>query len=403
MKKSLLILSAVLITGTAITAQEKHDKGIFKESKNDFYEKVEKEASAFRTKEEPKKPVFKMDFSGYNVPQSVNEFKYSWHNPPINQGLTGTCWSYSTTSFFESEVYRLQKKEVRLSEIYTAYWEYVEKARRFVRERGNSVFGEGSEANAVRRIWKQYGIVPRADYTGLMAGQVHNDHGAMYEEMKNYLNSLKVNNNWNEEETVATIKSILNHYIGQPPAEITVDGVKMTPKEYLDKVLKLKLDDYVDILSLLEPGYHKKVEYKVPDNWWHDAEYYNVPLDEFMSAIKNAMKKGYTIAIGGDVSEPGYDFSAGAAVVPSFDIPSEYIDDYARQFRFTNGTTEDDHGLHMVGYTEKDGKTWFMIKDSGAGAQNAKNRGYYFYHEDYVKLKIMDFMVHKDAVSGVMK
>jgi bleomycin hydrolase len=121
-----------------------------------------------------------------------------------------------------------------------------------------------------------------------------------------------------------------------------------------------------------------------------------------MKTIRNAVRKGFTIAIGGDVSEPGYDSWAEVAVVPTFDIPSEYINEDARQFRFSNETTTDDHGIHIVGYKEQNGKDWYLIKDSGAGSRNGNNKGYYFYHEDYVKLKIMDFMVHKDAVGDLL-
>jgi bleomycin hydrolase len=144
------------------------------------------------------------------------------------------------------------------------------------------------------------------------------------------------------------------------------------------------------------------VRYPVPDNWWKSEEYYNIPLDQFMHVIKNAIRKGYTMAIGGDVSEPGYNGYKEVAVVPTFDIPAEYIDEHARQLRFSNKATTDDHGIHIVGYMEKNGKDWFLIKDSGSSSRNGANKGYYFYHEDYIKLKMMDFVVHKDAVKGIV-
>ena len=113
------------------------------------------------------------------------------------------------------------------------------------------------------------------------------------------------------------------------------------------------------------------------------------------------------MSIGGDVSEAGFLREANAAVIPSFDIPSDAIDENARQFRFSNETTTDDHGMHIVGFMEKDGVTWFLVKDSGSGSRNGgieknKNFGYYFFHEDYVKLKIMDFMVHKDMMKDLL-
>jgi bleomycin hydrolase len=329
-----------------------------------------------------------------------------WHNPPVSQGNTSTCWCFSTTSFLETEAYRLNKIQVKLSEMFTVYWEYVEKATRYIQERGNSAFEEGSEANAVTRIWKKYGIVPEESYTGLLEGRKFHNHNDMFNELKSYLNSLKASSSWDQEAAISTIKSIMNHYMGVPPSEIAVNGKKITPIQYLNEVLKINPDDYVDILSYTQEPFYKQVEYKVPDNWWHSTAYYNVPLDVYMSALKNAVRKGFTVSIGGDVSEPGIDRTTQCAVIPDFDIPSAYINDDARQFRFSNQTTTDDHGMHLVGYLEKDGKDWYLIKDSGSGSKNndpnAKEFGYYFFSEDYIKLKMMDFMVHKDAVKDLL-
>ena len=121
-----------------------------------------------------------------------------------------------------------------------------------------------------------------------------------------------------------------------------------------------------------------------------------------METIKRAIRKGYSICIGGDTSEPGYDGHAGVGVIPTFDIPSDCIDENARQFRFSNHTTTDDHGIHLVGWSVVDGKDWYLIKDSGASSRNSPHSGYYFWHEDYVKLKMMTFTVHKDLVQNLL-
>lgn len=396
MKSSISILFFTFCFSLSIIYAQDKNKGIFTEPKPGYYDEILKNINEFQNPPKEKKQYFKLDFTGMDIPKSKEEFKSFWHNDPISQGQTGTCWSFSTTSFFESEVYRLTGKEVSLSPIYTAYWEYVEKAKEFIRTRGKSLFEEGSEANAVSRIYREYGIVPANVCSGLLPGQLSHDHSKLINEMKSYLESVKTTNAWDEKEVVEVIKSILNHYLGEMPTEVVADGNKYTPKEYLNNYLKLNMDDYVDVLSYMQKPYWQQVEYEVPDNWWHNKDYFNVPLDDFMTILKNAIKNGYTLAIGGDVSEAGYDSWTKCAVVPTFDIPSEYIDENARQFRFSNQTTTDDHGIHLVGYKELDGTTWFLIKDSGAGSRNTGDKGYYFYHEDYVKLKIMDFMVHKD-------
>ena len=396
MKSFISLLAVLILISASIIKPQEKNKGVFAEPKPGFYQEIKKGIDEFNNPTKEKKKSFKLDFTGINYPQSKEEFKYFWHNDPVSQGQTGTCWSFSTTSFFESEVYRLTAKKVALSPIFTAYWEYVEKVKEFVRTRGKSIVEEGSEANAVTRIYKMYGAVPTEVCTGLLPEQKYHDHSEMVKEIQTYLQNVKTINAWNEDEVVAVTKSILNHYLGVPPTEVVVDGKKYTPKEYLTNYLSLNPDDYVDVLSYMQQPYWQQVEYEVPDNWWHNKDYYNVPLDDFMQIIKNSIKNGYTLAIGGDVSEAGYDSWTKCAVVPTFDIPSEYIDENSRQFRFSNQTTTDDHGIHLIGFEELDGKTWYLIKDSGAGAQNTGDKGYYFYNENYVKLKIMDFMVHKD-------
>ena len=404
MKRFIVLLMITPLVATALLqAQiEQRDRAVFVTPTNEFLDSLKAEAARFAAPKEAPAKVLRIDFSRVDAPKSVNDFTSAWRFPPISQGLSGMCWCFSTTSFFESEIYRLTKREIKLSELYTVYWEYVEKVKEFVRTRGTSVFGQGSEANAVPRIWRMYGIVPESAYTGLLPGQKVHDHDRLFAEMNTYLQSVKAAQAWDEETVIRTIRSILDHDIGEPPAKVTVGGKAMTPKEYLRDVVRLNPDDYVDVLSLMQQPFYQRVEYPVPDNWWHSKDYYNVPLDDFMAIVKNAIRNGYTIAIGGDVSEPGLEGHAGIAIVPTFDIPPALIDDAARQFRFSNGSTGDDHGIHLVGYTQKDGVDWYLIKDSGSGSRNNTHPGYYFYREDYVKLKMVDFMVHKDMAKSIL-
>lgn len=410
---SFLLLAALLMAfsqNTFAQSPEQKDKAVYVTDPPSYYRStILKGIESYKNKDKKEKPrrYFKVDLSGKTLPTDPQEYNQVWHTKPISQGRTGTCWCFSTTSFYESEVKRVSGKEVKLSELYTVYWEYVERARYFVQNRGKMFFGEGSETNAVARMMGKYGIVPWESYTGRKDGQDWHDHSAMYGEMKAYLNGVKERNAWNEEEVVATVRSIMDHHMGTPPTSVTVDGKTMTPQEYLKNELGLKTDEYVDFMSLMEKPYWKQVEYDVPDNWWNSEAYYNIPLGDFVSGMKASLQAGYSFAIGGDVSEAGMVTSQGVAVVPTFDIPSEYIDENARQFRFTNGSTTDDHAMHVVGFKEVDGDTWFLVKDSGSGSRNCgegcKSFGYYFFHEDFVKLKMMNFTVHKSAVKDILR
>src|SRR6056297_1428083 len=233
--KHFSLLIAIIMLANLSFAQRK-DESKFKEYEPGFYrETILKDIKAVKKKMEEKQTHkrFVMDQSELDIPNKIKYYEREWANPVISQGNAGTCWCYSTTSFIESEIKRMHDKEVKLSEPYIVYWEYVEKARRFVKERGDSRFTQGSEANAVTRNMKKYGIVPRSQYDGLLHGRKYPNHSGMYQEMNDYLQSVEENNAWNEQKVLSTIKSIMNHHIGEPPSSFSFKGTQYTPKSYL--------------------------------------------------------------------------------------------------------------------------------------------------------------------------
>lgn len=393
----------VLVLATcAVSAQERRDGVVFAPKQDAKLEEIKAEVR--KRPEAPASPRMWVDFAAIEAPKAVAEFQSLWHQPPVCQGLSGMCWCFSTTSLLESEAHRRTGRPLRFSVLHTVYWEYVEKARGFVRTRGKSTFGEGSQAAAVLRAWRAHGVVPAEAYTGLRGGARNHDHEAtVFAEIQKYLEGVKASGAWSEAAVVATVRSILDHHLGAPPETVEVEGRKLTPRQYLAEVARLNPDDYVALLSFTDRPFWTRAEYDVPDNWWHGEEYLNVPLDDFMGALKGALRRGFTVAIAGDMSEPGYSIGApGVAVVPSWDIPASAIDANARQFRYMNGSTTDDHGLHVVGWTTRGGKDWFLVKDSWSSAWNNAHPGYYVFHEDYVKLKMLSLMMHKDAVKELL-
>ena len=346
--------------------------------------------------------VLRFAMSGIARPASPAAFAQAFHFPPVAQYLTGTCWSFSTTSMYESEVYRLTGEKIKLSEIWTVYWEYVEKMRRFVRQRGDSLIAEGSEANAVPRIWRQYGIVTEEAYPGVVGSDGRHDHARLVAQLGELAAWVKAHDLWDEGRVLAMARAILDRELGPPPERLTYSGRQYTPQEFLAQVLRLNLDDYVEFMSTLSVPFFTRGEYRVPDNWWHDASYYNVPLADWYAALVGAVRGGFTVALGGDVSEPGYNGFENAAVVPTFDIPQAYIDQDARELRFASHATEDDHGIHAVGYANVAGRDWLLIKDSARSSRWGKFEGYYFYRDDYMRLKMLTFLVHRDAVRELL-
>jgi bleomycin hydrolase len=326
-----------------------------------------------------------------------------WHFPPTPQYLTGACWSFATTSFLESDIQRRTGREVKLSEMWSVYWEFVAKARGYVASRGETIFEHGSQSAAVMRVVREHGLVPRSAYEGVIAEDGRFDHSQVHEAMQEFLLWCKAKDFWDEDMVLAMIRTMLDRTMGRPPDLFEWQGEVYTPGEFRDRVCAVDADDYVELMSTLAQPMWQRGEYRVPDNWWHGKEYLNVPLDVWYAAILEAVAAGHTLAIGGDVSEPGLNGFEDMAVIPSFDIPFQHIDQDARELRFDNGSTGDDHGVHLVGHTRLDGHDWFLVKDSNRSSRQGKYEGYYMYRDDYVKLKMLTFMVHRDAVPGIVE
>lgn len=342
-----------------------------------------------------------LDFSRLDRPKSKEEFDALRHLPPKRQWWTGNCWCFAATSLMESEVLRQTGREIKLSEMHTVYWEFVAKAREFVRTKGQSPFDEGSEFGALLLQWQQHGAVPEPAYTGLLGSNTCFDQSALLSDARAYLGTVKANNHWDEAPVIAHLRTILDRHLGPPPTTLRVDGRESTPQDYARDVLRLNPGDYVEVMSFLYAPFWTQAEYKAPDNYWHSTNYYNVPLDDWYVALRQAISSGFTVALGGDTSELGYDSREEVAIVPAFDIPSLFIDQSAREFRFANGTSGDDHGVHLVGLKRIGDYDWFLVKDSSRGAQRGVP-GYLFYRDDYIRLKMLTFMVHKDGVRDLL-
>ncbi len=333
-------------------------------------------------------------------PSSPAVFQQIYHFDPTHQDATGTCWSFSATSLIESETARMTGKKIKLSEMHTVYYEYIEKARRYVQERGDSFLGEGSQINSALRIMDWYGIVPESVYPG-RSGEYH-DHSQLFEEIADYLDYVKEKNIWNEDKVLSGVKGILNYYLGEPPVQFEFAGKTWTPGDFARDFLEFRVDDYVDLMSTMQYPFNSYAVFDVPDNWWKDSSYYNIPLETWMNVLKHAVTNGYSVAIGGDISEPSLYEEKDMAVVAPVDIPPKLIDQEAREYRIYNGCTTDDHGIHIVGYTRHAGWDWYLIKDSSSDGRAGEFFGYLFYREDFIKLKMLGYTVHRDAVEKIL-
>ncbi len=335
-------------------------------------------------------------------PSSIEQFKIIPHLPPVPQYNTGTCWSFAGTSFIESEVLRQTGKRIKLSEMATVYHEYLAKGEGYIAERSASAFAQGSQVNAVFRAVTQFGAVPRSAYAGVMAKDGRHNHEQLIFELRGLLDQAKANDLWNIETTRQLFGAVLDKYLGPRPQTFEFEGAQTDPKRFATEVLNINPEVYVDFMSTLSQPFYQQGEFEVPDNWWHADTYHNVPLNEFYEALKSALENGFSVTVAIDVSEPGKDGANDVKFIAPYDIPGSAIDQLAREYRIVNHSTTDDHAVHLVGVTRFADRDWFLAKDSGRSSRRGKLDGYYMIRDDYIRLKVLAFGVHRDAVKDLL-
>jgi bleomycin hydrolase len=331
--------------------------------------------------------------------------------PVKNQGLTGTCWCFSTTSLIESQCLRQNLGEFDLSEMYTVRNIYVDKAKNYLLRQGHAQFGEGGLGHDLINAIAKYGAMPDSAYTGLRPGiYTEYDHGRLLQKLKNYLDTLLthkyVPENWQE-----GYEKILKDEMGAPPAKFTYKGKEYTARTFADEALKFNANDYVYFTSFTHHPYYESFILEVPDNFSNGA-YYNLPLDEIMQVTKDALNNGYSVLWDADVSNVGFQQKMGTAVnfenlpdnlkkksdLISGEAKDGKWDAAIRQKLFENLTTQDDHLMHIVGLEKaKSGATFFRVKNSWGDV--GPRHGYINVSEGYFAINTVSLIVPKAAIN----
>jgi bleomycin hydrolase len=353
--------------------------------------------------------------------------------PVQSQGNTGTCWSFSALSFFESELIRKGNKNPDiLSEMYIVRKAYESKAQKYLRMDGKVNFSQGGAFHDIPHVIRNYGIVPETIYNGLNYGSSTHNHSELFSVLNGAVQGV-LSHVSGSSEGVSTawlnaVNGILDAYLGKDVKEFELNGKKYTSQSYA-KAIGLNMDDYVSLTSFTNHPLYQRCLLEIPDNWaW--GESYNVGLTDLFDACEYALNNGYTLAWGADISEKGFNFRKGLAIVPedpstievqgkdnknfsdagadkssnAFLSPQKEltITPELRQKGYDSKLTTDDHGMHIVGlYKDQNGTRYLLVKNSW-GAGNYPN-GFLYVSENYFKYKTINIYLHKDGISSALK
>jgi bleomycin hydrolase len=362
--------------------------------------------------------------SAQDLPTELNGYRFSVVKKMAatdvkNQFKSGTCWVYSTHSFFESELMRMGKGNHDLSEMFVVRAGYLDRAENYLRRQGAAAFGQGAENHDVLNLIRKYGIMPQSAYSGFPQGQdkpVHGEMEAVLKAIVEALNKLpdggKLSQHWKKAYAGA-----LDGYMGTPPETFSVEGKQHTPQSYFQS-LGLNLDDYIAFTSYTHHPYYRPFVLEVSDNW-SNGQFYNLPLEEFCSIAEQAVAKGHTLAWASDVSEKTFSAKEGLAILPAKNwddmsqgerdslwkapVREKTVHAEERQAAFDELSTTDDHGMHITGMvSDQNGTKYYIVKNSW-GTVKKEMGGYLYVSQPYFRFKTMSYMVHKDAVPTAIR
>ncbi len=353
---------------------------------------------------------------------------HQWPASPVkDQASSGTCWAFATVSFIESELLRMGKDTLDISEMYFVNFAYKEKTERYVRFQGSTNLGQGGQAHDVLNILRTHGMVPEIVYPGLLPGEKKHRHGELEAMVKAAAGAVVKNPDrqlsgaWKK-----AIHGIVDAYLGTPPTQFTFKEKNYSPQDFL-KESGFNPEDYLSLTSYSHHPFYETCILEIPDNWAHNT-YLNLPLEDLMETINYAIDHGYTVCWDGDVSDRGFSHNKAVAVVPdveladyagteksrwqeisekerqktffSFEgpVPEKKITDRERMQAFNNYSSTDDHLMHITGKAiDRMGNVYFITKNSW-GKKSNEQGGFLNMSEAYVRLNTIAITLHKNAI-----
>ncbi len=328
--------------------------------------------------------------------------------PVKDQARTGTCWCFATVSFLEAELLRQGKGEYDLSEMFVVRNNYNDRIFDNYLRRGNGNINPGSIAHMATQAIEKYGIVPESAYHGINYDSPGHNHGELSAYLKG-IADVSVERKNLSPEYQKLIKSLFDIYLGEVPETFEYNGKTYDPKSFAKMLGFDDMSDYIELTSFSHHPFYQQVPLEIPDNWDH-ALLWNVPLEDMMRIIDNALENGYTVAWDGDLTAGEFNHNRGIAICPEpkdFQeavklekvYPDRVVTQEIRQKDFETFRTVDDHLMHLTGlFKDQNGNKFYKTKNSWGEGRNPEMKGYLYMSKAYIEMRTISFMVHKDAI-----
>jgi Aminopeptidase C len=328
--------------------------------------------------------------------------------PVKDQARTGTCWCFATVSFLEAELIRQGKGEYDLSEMFVVRNNYTDRIFDNYLRQGRGNINPGSIAHMATKAIAKYGIVPESVYTGINYDSDSHNHG----ELSSYLKGIadvSIQLKSLSPEYNKLIKSLFDIYLGEVPESFQYNGKTYTPQSFAKMLGLDDMSDYIELTSFSHHPFYQQIPLEIPDNWDHER-LWNVPLDDFMAIIDNALLNGYTVAWDGDLKSGEFQHNRGIAICPEPKdfaeavklekvYPDRVVTQENRQADFEHFQTVDDHLMHLTGlFKDQNGNYFYKTKNSWGEGRNPEMKGYLYMSRAYVQMRVISIMVHRDAI-----
>ncbi|MDO4160774.1 MAG: C1 family peptidase [Prevotellaceae bacterium] len=305
----------------------------------------------------------------------------SSYTPVKDQGKSTLCWVYAMLATIESDRIAIGDS-VNLSPDYVARMLLRESVERSYLSQGNDSVSLRAMAPFALHLLQRNGVMPYDSYHSSC------NYDVLCRRMSRLAEDA-ARRKTGIENLLKTADGIMDSAINPMPYHVYMLGAEYTPVSFAHSLVMP--GDYIALTSFTHKPFYEPMTLDVPDNV--SAEMFmNVPIDTLVNCMERALRKGHGVCWEGDISESGFSFDKGMAVL---DDDEKDLSQTARQREFETFRTTDNHCMELVGIAhDGKGRKYFVCKNSW-GTDNPYG-GLMYMSFDYARMKTIAVVLKND-------